>query len=50
MVREDGFRHDMHPPSEMRAGPDRENYGERLAAEFEENRAHGFDAESFFEE
>jgi len=50
MIREDGLRHDMHPPAEMRVGPDRESYNARLAAEFDDDSVNSFDAEAFFEE
>lgn len=49
MVSEDGLRHDMHPPTEIRAVPDRESYKARLGADFDAAREQEFDREVFFE-
>jgi len=34
MVEEDGNRHDMHPPEDIREAPDKESYNGRLSEEF----------------
>ena len=50
MVRDDGFRHDMHPPAEIRAPVDRQSYNARLASEFENMRDQEFDEDRFLDE